>query len=145
MSLDKPKWEPTQEEVAIRLLARTRIPNGKYEGKFTTETQPTAAQVEKIIEQAVQILRPRLGETAEHLEDQARILCTLRAAFMIELSFFSEQTETHMSPYMALRAEFKEEFENWDIAATGLEPNSESKLSSMHVGTEFPGYATQTF
>lgn len=142
--LDSPPWAPSTQQVAARILARTRLPNGEVAGNFTTETKPTAAQVQEVITQAVSLMRPRLGEVADRMVDQAQALVALRCAFMVELGFFPEQVETAVSPYNALRMEYKDELANWDQSARGLEPNSQVAVHSVRVATEYPGYTIGT-
>lgn len=142
--LDSPKWAPTLQQVAARIMARTRLENGDNAGTFNSETIPTAVQVTEVINQAVSMLRPRLGEVAESMEDQAQALTALRAAYMVELAFFPEQTEASISPYNSLRMEFKDELGNWDEAARGLQPNSGVAVHSVRVATEYPSIATGT-
>lgn len=140
-----PTWAPTHQQVAARIMARTRATNGDLTGTFTAQTIPTNTQVAEVVNQAVALLTPRLGPMAERLEDQARALAALRAAYMIELAYFPEQAETGVSPYNALRMEFKDELANYDEAARGLEPNSEAHIHSLKVQTDYPGYATFTY
>jgi|SRR6185312_9457626 len=140
------KWTPTLEAVAARISARTRMDNGELAGTFNSETEPTDEQVIEVIKQAVDFLALRLGPMADRLEPQARALAALRAAYMVELSFFPEQAETGMSPYNALRTEFKDALCDYDETARGLEPNDQSAhLHSIKVQTEYPGYALETY
>lgn len=143
--LDSPNWAPTLMQVAARVMARTRLPNGASAGSFTSETIPTATQVTEVVNQAVSLMRPRLGPVADSMVDQAQALTALRCAYMVELAYFPEQVETSVSPYNALRMEFKDELGNWDEAARGLEPNSGANVASVKVHTEYPGYATTTY
>lgn len=142
--LDSPNWAPTLSQVASRIMARTRLENGDNAGTFNAETIPTSEQVTQVINQAVSLMRPRLGEVADRMVDQAQSLAALRAAYMVELAYFPEQVETSISPYNALRMEYKDELGNWDEAARGLEPNSSSAVHSVRVATEYPSIATGT-
>jgi hypothetical protein len=139
--LDLPNWAPTIKQVAARLMARTKMPNGDI-GSFNDETTPTAEQVNEVIAQAVAFMRPRLGPVPDSLVEQAQALATLRVSYMVELGYFPEQTETSISPYRSLLMEYKEELENWDIAAAGLEPNSPTLIHSVKVMTDYPSYTT---
>jgi hypothetical protein len=142
--LDSPNWAPTVVQVAARIMARTRIENGTSAGTFNTETEPTGSQVSEVISQAVSLMRPRLGPVPDALVDQAQALAALRAAYMVELAYFPEQTETAVSPFNALVREYGMELKNWDEAARGLEPNSGSNVTSVKVRTEYPSYAVTT-
>lgn len=144
MAEDAPAWTPTVAQVSARLRARTRHPNGTT-GEFDTETSPTAAQVEEVITQAVQLLRPRLGPVPVTLVDQAQAVATLRACFMVEIGSFPEQVQSAMSPYAALEKEYKDALCDFDTAAEGREPNSETELGTIMVGTVYPGYALGTY
>lgn len=139
--LDLPNWTPTVKQIAGRLMARTRMPNGEV-GNFNDETIPTAEQVNEVIAQAVSLMRPRLGPVPDALVDQAQALAAIRVSYMVELGFFPEQVETNISPYRTLLVEYKDELENWDISAAGLEPNSPSLIHSVKVQTDYPGYTT---
>lgn len=141
--LDSPAWVPSVIQVAARIMARTRLENGASAKTFTNETEPTSSQVTEVINQAVSLMRPRLGPVPDALVDQAQALAALRAAYMVELAYFPEQVDTAVSPFNALVREYGMELKNWDEAARGLEPNSGASLVSVKVHTEYPGYATQ--
>lgn len=143
--MELPSWAPLVKQVAGRIMARTRIASGALAGTFNTETTPTGIQVEEVITEAVSFLIPRLGPVAESQEMQARALAALRCAYMIEEAYFPEQSESYASPMRELRMEYREELENWDKAARGEEPNDMAKMTTLPVGTLYPGYATGTY
>lgn len=140
--MEMPNWAPTVPEVAAELTARTRLSNGELARNFTADTEPTGTDATKAIEKAVTLLAPRLGQVPDSMVDQAKSLACLRAACVLERAYFPEQVETNISPYARLWAEYKEGLAAWDKAARGEEPNSQSSLHSIRVGTEYPGYAT---
>lgn len=142
--LDLPSWAPQVSDVAIHTLARTRLPNGTLAGTFNSQTTPTDTQVSLLIQKAVRLLAPRLGDVPDALADSAQVLAELRAAMMVERSYFAEQVGDSMSPYNDLAAEYKEALRNWDMAATGQQPGA-THLASLAVGTLYPGYATGTY
>lgn len=142
--MDLPKWAPSTKQVANHILSRTRLPNGEDAGDFTSETKPTDSQVQETIEKVVAGLIPRLGEVPERLEGQACALASLKCAYKVELSYFTEQAESGMSPYRSLLMEYKEELCNWDMAAKGEQPNSQTVVHSVRVSTEYPGYSIGT-
>jgi hypothetical protein len=142
---DPPVWTPDLSDVAAELMARTRLPNGELAGTFTSETEPTNEQATKAIDKAVTLLKPALGEVPDRLVDQAQSLATLRAACIIERSYFPEQVETNVSPFRQIWAEYKEGLKLWEEAARGEEPNSPGKQAALRIGTDYPGYATGTY
>lgn len=142
--LDTPLWAPTVVQVAARIMARTRLENGASAKTFTNETEPTDSQVTEVINQAVSLMRPRLGPVPDALADQAQALAALRAAYMVELAYFPEQVDTTVSPFNALVREYGMELKNWDEAARGMEPNSGSSVVSVKVRTEYSEYPLST-
>lgn len=142
--LDLPSWAPQVSDVAIHLLARTRLPNGQLAGTFTSQTTPTDAQVSLLIQKSVRLVAPRLGDVPDALADSAQVLVELRAAMMVERSYFAEQVDSPSSPYADLASEYKEALRNWDVVATGDEPGGQH-IASLPVGTLYPGYATGTY
>lgn len=139
--LDLPPWTPEVADVALHLLARTRMDNGGLAKTFTSETTPTDVDVLGIIQQQTRLIRPRLGAVPDALADSATALAALKCALVVERSYFIEQIGTDMSPYKSLMAEFMDGLKNWDLAARGEEPNGH-KVGSIPVGTLYPSYLT---
>lgn len=142
--LDLPSWTPSVDDVALRLISRTEMPNGALAGTFNSQTKPTDVQVQGIIAQVVRLLRPRLGEVPDALADTAQALATLKAASVVESSYFTEQIDAGLSPYKDLMGEYMYCLKDWDQLATGDVPNAQ-RVASLPVGTLFPGYATGTY
>jgi hypothetical protein len=138
-TLDAPPWTPTVEQVALRILARTRQTNGVLAKTFNSNTDPTDEDVEGVIALTVQLLAPRLGPVPDALIDSATSLAALKAAITVEESFFMEQVSNGASPVRSLMGEYMDALKNWDIEATGGEPNA-VKIASLRVGTEYPSY-----
>jgi hypothetical protein len=106
-----PGWRPTVGEVASRLRARTKIPGGKEQGVFTSETRPTADQVEELIDEAVDevlgkvqaidttlVARSSYNAPGSDYERRIRRAVALYTAILIELSYFPEQVRQNLSP-----------------------------------------------
>ena len=144
MILDMPAWAPTVDGVAARLLARTQQTNGVMAKTFNSYTFPTDTDVTALIQEAVTLIRPRLGPVPDALSDSAQALVTLRAAMMVELSCFPEQVGEATSPYNSLEMEYRLALKDWDEQAKGQEPGG-YKVASMPIGTLYPGYATGTY
>jgi hypothetical protein len=132
--LDPPAWTPSVDQVALHLLARTRVPNGTYAGTFNADTEPTATQVAGVIAQVCQLIAPRLGPVPDALTDSASAVAALRAAVQVERSFFMEAVGEGISPEATLMADYKVALCDWDMAARGEQPNG-SKLASLSIGT----------
>lgn len=100
---------PSAADVAGQLRARTK---GKYmqgEGAFTADTRPTLLEVEALILQAQYDVVPICGWTpAETIAPLARFAVLLRAAMMVELSYFPEQITPDQSPYDRLERAFND-------------------------------------
>lgn len=148
--LDLPSWTPTVGDVALRLVSRTKMANGVLatdaDGNpvFNDQTKPTGTVVMGIIEQAVRLLRPRLGEVPDRLADSAQALAALRAAMIVEQSWFTEQIDAGLSPYKDLQGEYMSALKDWDQVAEGDEPN-QWHVASLPVGTLYPSYAEVTW
>lgn len=103
-------WRPVLEEVAAQLRVRTyedgsgMVAGGDLAGTFTADTRPTATEAEQLIDQAAEDVLSHFtsGEIPLGSYASARRAATLRAAHLIELSYFPEQQED--SPYLQLRA-----------------------------------------
>lgn len=87
---------PTVQEVADRMPDRTTTDGGAEARTFTTLTTPTAEEVERAIDDALDIVDPKIpeGATAE-VERAARKAVVLHAAIQIETGNWSDQYETN--------------------------------------------------
>jgi hypothetical protein len=140
---DLPSWTPTVQQVALHILARTRLPNGELAGTFTSQTVPTDVEVMAITQQQVRLLVPRMGDVPDSLADSASELLALKAAISVERSYFMEQVDG--SPAHAeLCKDFACAMQNWEDAAQGDVPNGWT-FGAMPIGTMYPGYATGTY
>ncbi|ADB50162.1 hypothetical protein [Conexibacter woesei] len=96
-----PAWAPTPDQVAAILHARTRgrgtiahTPAAE-QGRFTTATRPTLAQVGALIELAcadVAVRFPGRSPCSDTLRAAAANAAAYRAAQLVEVSFFPERT-----------------------------------------------------
>lgn len=86
-------FTPSVQDVANHLRARTRGPSGAELGTFTDATVPTDEQVTGIIDMAVPFVSGMLGAIPEGCAQGARALVALKAAEMIEISYFPEQLQ----------------------------------------------------
>jgi hypothetical protein len=78
---------------------------GNALGTFTADTSPTALQTDALARQAANKLSTLVGdEIPEALFEEASELAAIRAAMMIELSYFPEQVVAGRSPYDRYKA-----------------------------------------
>jgi hypothetical protein len=119
-------WRPTVDDVAELLRARTKGgAAGVTEiGTFTDPTssdegtRPTASQVEGLIDNAVADVQSRVATNMpEEFAPQANHVACLRAANLVELSYFPEQTDDGRSVYQAYRLTYEEAVK--DLARQG--------------------------
>ncbi|MCA1782239.1 MAG: hypothetical protein LC679_08725 [Intrasporangiaceae bacterium] len=103
-------WSPTVDAVGALLRARTKTTDGVEAGTFTVNTRPTAVQVAELIAIATSDV---LGAVEEHtvvISDGTTIIeeyaysaasgsAVVKAAMLVELSYFPEQVATGRSPY----------------------------------------------
>jgi hypothetical protein len=101
------RFRPSVSDVAAFLQARTRV-NGAEQGTFTTETRPTANDVERLIDRATQQIVATVSlDPAAFTDGLApvgadailREAISMRAALLIEGSYFPEQINSDASPF----------------------------------------------
>lgn len=88
------------------MWARTTNDKQEPAGTFTEETRPTAEQVEILIDQAYQDVQATCvsGRIADHDVEAAKRAIALRAAYLIEISYFPEQRNAgEDSAYLQLK------------------------------------------
>lgn len=93
-------FTPTLWQVATLLRARTKDNVGNELGTFTDSTRPTAVQAQELIDTATGDIITEVGlNLPEKVWAQARKLVTIRAAMLIELSYWPEQIRQGKSAY----------------------------------------------
>ena len=99
-----PTQEPTHpnaNEVARLLRARTKDLAGKEAADFTDDTRPTWSEVDDLIDTAEGDVLAQTGTLLSEIDTRAaRALVTLRAAMLVELSYFPEQVRSDRSAYV---------------------------------------------
>lgn len=99
------EYTPTVEDIGELLRARTKDANGNEVGTFTEDTRPTDDAVEAIIEQAVSAVAASAnGDVPTRLEPLAQHCAALRAAMIVELTYWPEQTTREVSAYAQYQA-----------------------------------------
>lgn len=101
-------FSPTVDDVAALIRARTKVPGAKEAGTFNDNTRPTKAEVEKIIEQAVDHVAAAIGGEPcnDQLKQSATAAASLLAAVIIETSYWPEQAEARGSAAVRLEKLF---------------------------------------
>ncbi len=110
MPVTPPAWSPTVAAVGALLRARTKTTDGVEAGTFTADTRPTAAQVQELIEIAAGDVSAAVEEylvissdgntiIEEYAYSAASGSTVVKAAMLVELSYFPEQVATGRSPY----------------------------------------------
>lgn len=104
-------WAPSVQAVADHIPARTKEKGGKKRaGTFTANTWPTAVEVQRKINLAVQRVATAIGTdpcTGE-LREQARGAAALYAAMLVETGYFPEQTRNEGSTFKNLESLWKD-------------------------------------
>ncbi len=92
--IDPEAVTPAADDVAILLRTRTRSDDGTEFGTFTDETSPTVDEVQALIDlAATEVLAQLPDEIDTTFGPAVTRLIALRAAALIELSFFRIQPE----------------------------------------------------
>jgi hypothetical protein len=108
-----PDTHPSASEVARLLRARTKDSTGKEVGDFTDDTRPNWHEVDDLITTAEGDVLAQTGSLLSELAAKSvRALVALRAAMLVELSYFPEQVRSDRSAYV----EYKRLYDD-DLAA----------------------------
>jgi hypothetical protein len=100
-------YAPTLDEVAALVPSRAK---GQY-GRATTfdeTTQPTGDQVQTIIDRSASKVFSKVGDPPDALLEDAKEIVALRAAMLVELTYFGDQIRADRSPYGELKALYEE-------------------------------------
>lgn len=101
---------PEVSDVGALLRARTKSSSSGEIGTFDETTRPTDAQVDELIETAVQHVAAKVGVTLpSSVHEMARRVAALRTAMLVELSYFPEQVRSDKSAYEHYKTLFDEE------------------------------------
>lgn len=100
---------PTVSEVGSLLRARTKSSTMQELGTFTDDTRPTQVEVERIIDKAAYNVATKIGtEIPEETWEMAGFAIAIRAAMLVELSYFPEQVRSDKSAYSHYRDLYKD-------------------------------------
>lgn len=112
-------YTPSVMQVASLLRARTVDTAGVEIGTFNDATRPTEDQVLELIANAVGTLATKIGDTIpDVLIDEAKRLAAIRAAMLVELSYWPQMIRTNNSAYSQFESLWKEGFGDGKIPGT---------------------------
>lgn len=98
-------YTPTIAQVGALIRTRTKDDAGNELGTFTASTRPTSTQVDVLARRGASVLSYLVNSPIpENLLEEASDLAALRAAMLVELSYFPEQIASQRSPYNELKA-----------------------------------------
>lgn len=126
-------FRPTVDDMGAIMRARTAS-GGEELGTFTTETQPTAAEVETAIDRASGLVSPRLGSVRDDLIELARSIVALRAAMLVETSYFPEEAAPDQSAYAAYREQYHDALADYDAAVGEDVGDGNARIASVPQG-----------
>lgn len=141
-------YTPDVKAVAAFLRARTKTEGGAEAGTFTPAaswqdgsgrgTRPTEEGALEEIANALGDVSGIIGvDIADQFREPARRVSALRAALLIELSYFPEQVATGRSPYVQLKELYDEAWEN---LLTSMGISSDAGGGAVPVDAGFPSY-----
>lgn len=129
------EYRPTVADVGAILRARTVDADGNELGTFTAGTRPTGPEVDALIDRAMSLLAPVLGDVPDRLAGSARALVALRAAILVERSYFPDQAGD--DPGLdALREDLREGLAHYEKGASANEAIRSARVGVVNVGTE---------
>lgn len=103
------EFTPTVAQVGALLRARTQDDNGNELGTFTEATRPNGEQVRDLVGSAASRVGGKVSaDLPDALLESAREVAAIRAAMMVELSYFPEQVGTDQSAYTELKELYNE-------------------------------------
>lgn len=109
-------WRPTVSEVASRIRNRTIDENGNELGTFTNNTEPTASQVEDLIDESVDemisiftetVIDAPTGPDPDAYRKVVRAAAAALTAANVELTYFGKEVARDNSPYKQLLEDYK--------------------------------------
>lgn len=139
------EYTPTVASAASYLRARTKTRGGAEAGTFNPaaaseadKTRPTFEGATEQINVALEDISGVIGVDIDAAyQPLATRVAALRAAMLIELSYFSEQINSGRSPYPQLKELYDEQWENL-LTALGI--STDAGGGAVPVGAGYPSY-----
>jgi hypothetical protein len=124
-------YEPTVDQVARKILSRTRDKYGNVIGSFTPDTLPTDSQAQAITSDVITEVADVVGDVVpDFLINDASNVVAIRAAMQIELDFFPDQVNTSRSIYDQLKAEYESALAALQSAVSSAEAGDTSVVDT---------------
>lgn len=114
--VNSPQWRPSVAEIAALLRARTyskgtvdpdnpmaAVAGGELVGEFTEETRPTAADVERQIDQVCADMEGSIGAIPGELIEATRAVAAKKTGAEVERSYIPTESEDSRSIFQTLR------------------------------------------
>ena len=99
---------PTVADLGAMLRGRTKDNFGNEVGTFNADTRPTASQVAALITLAAADVTAKVAHPiVDPYGDAARSAIALRAAMLIEVSYFPEETESRDSAFGRFERQYR--------------------------------------
>lgn len=142
-------YTPTVADVGALVRARTRNDQGQELGTFDPTTRPTDTEAASLIQDAVNEAYPVLGENIPDdptpgpggdpnaLRTAAKRIVALRAAALVELSYFPEQVGRGVSPYQQYMDSFEKGLSRLQTAIAEVEAGD---VPGEDAGSTLPSY-----
>lgn len=143
--LNGPSYTATRDDVARKLKARTRNPQGALVGTFDNTTTISGTTVDEMIADATAMVAARIGTSIP--DDKlwmARRAVAIRAAMDVELSFTPEQTAGDETAYGRLEQQYEEAIAALTVSLRGDEPGAAGFASVPVVSPTMTAWNTPT-
>lgn len=133
-------YRPSTRAVAAHIKNRTVDDHNNYLGDFTDKTEVTGDEVEELIGKAEQRVLRRMDldpNVPIPTESQQAItdLVALYAAMLVELTKYSEQVASRVSPYAQLKELFDEQLIELREDVTGIKDDDGGGVTTAGSGT----------
>lgn len=141
-------YTPTVDQIARKIMSRTRDAYGALVGTFNASTTPTGVQALAVAEDVITEVADVIGDDIPvALFDDASNVAAIRAAMQIELDFFSEQVNTGRSIYPQLEKQYQSAINSLAEAVLQAEAGDgkvENTAPSRRPSYSFPDSSTGT-
>jgi hypothetical protein len=135
MPVDPAAYRPTLADLGGIMRARTRNGSGDELGTFTEDTRPTAEEAEGLIDRALGLVSPRLGDVPESATNLAPSIVALRAAMFVETSYYPEETSGEGNAYASYREQYRDALADYDDAVGRNVGEAKTVVASVPVST----------
>lgn len=139
-------WVPSLNQVGALVRTRTKDSSGNELGTFNEDTRPTSQDVQELIQQATDTFVVRGGtEIPPELFQEVQRLIALRAAMLVEISYFPEQVATGRSPYNQYMELWSEGYGDAKCKGALIQALESVKMDDTSITQVQPGEAVFNF